>query len=252
MLAMAASVVLEALRGRLGWLMGLVLLAGVAISEFVAAISITESRDIAVMVLAAWLRLAMVFVVALFVVSSMLRDWNDKGMELVLALPISRSVYLLGRLLGYVICAAVGSAVCAALLTVHVPPVNAFAWGVSFACELLIVAAMGTLCVLTLSQVPLAMTALMGFYLLSRCMVAIELMARTPVVGGSGLIHQFITAAVTFIDWLLPDLHALARSEWLVGSAPTSVQLLSALASALVYLALILAVALFDMQRKVL
>ena len=69
----------------------------------------------------------------MFVVSSMVRDWNDKGMELVLALPISRSAYLLGRLMGYVSCALGACVLCALLLSLHVPVMLAVAWSASFA-----------------------------------------------------------------------------------------------------------------------
>lgn len=252
-LAIARSVVLEALRGRLGWLALLVLITGVALGEFVAAISITESRGIALLVLAAWLRLAMVFVLALFVVASMVRDFNDKGMELVLALPISRSAYLLGRLLGYLACALSAGVLCALLLCLHLPVAGALAWSASFTLELFIVAAMGCVCALSLVQVPAAMTALAAFYLLARAMAGIELMARSAVAGGGhGVVGELIGATVRLIDLLLPDLDALARSEWLTAAGAPLPELLSGLGIGAVYFALLVGVALFDMQRKVL
>jgi hypothetical protein len=252
LITLSGSVVLEALRGRLGWLLLLVIALGMGLAEFVAAIAITESREVAVLVLAAWLRLSVAFIVALFVVSSMVRETQDKGMELVLALPISRSAYLLGRLSGYLLCALAAGLACAATLTLHVPLTVAAAWGASFAMELLIIVAAGTLCVLTLAQVTLAMTALAAFYLLARSMEAVQLMARHPVVGGDALLQDLVRGLVQAIDWVLPELHALAPGAWLLAGEVAMAELLQGIAAAALYLLLIVAMALFDMERKVL
>ena len=76
MRAIAVVVALEAIRGRMLWLMVVFIGAGFAISQFTAQIAITESEQIAHGILAFCLRTASVFVVALFVFSSMLRDWS--------------------------------------------------------------------------------------------------------------------------------------------------------------------------------
>ena len=47
------------------------------------------------------LRVASVFLVATFVITSMVREASDKGLELLLALPMPRAVYLAGKLAGF-------------------------------------------------------------------------------------------------------------------------------------------------------
>ena len=67
-----------------------------ALAEFVGALAITESVAFKSGLLGALLRLAAVFLLSLFVITSMVRELNDKQLELVLALPIARVSYFLG------------------------------------------------------------------------------------------------------------------------------------------------------------
>lgn len=251
-LAITRVVVLEAVRGRVPWLMLLVLLAGVMLSQFAAQVAITESREIANGLLGTWLRLAAVFVVALFVVTSMVRDLNDKGMELVMALAFPRAVYLGGRLSGYAV-VAVGCAVgCTLALTPFVPWSQAAVWGTTLALELLIVAALSLLCLLTLSHVTLGMSAVIVFYLLARSIDAIRLIGTNPLSGGNRDVHGVITSMLDALAFVLPDLARFARSEWLIHAGAGASDVLAAAAQAGVYLVLLAGAALFDLQRKVL
>jgi hypothetical protein len=52
---------------------------------------VTESAQVQVSLLAAFFRFAAVFLVATFVVTSLVLEFNDKGLELVLALPLPRA-----------------------------------------------------------------------------------------------------------------------------------------------------------------
>ncbi len=250
--AVAGSVVLEARRGRVAWLLALVLAIGFALSELLASVAITESRHIASGTFGAWVRLGSVFVIGLYVVNSMVRDRVDKGLQMVLSLPVARASYIAGRLLGYAACALVTAAICGLAVTVYAPSLVALAWGLTLFFELLLVVTMAVLCVLTLSQVPLAMCALMGFYLLARSMQTIQLIASNPLLGWDGPYGAIVEDALTAIGWLLPDLHRFAPAQWLI--APTDIwsEVASLSVHAAIYLLLLVAAALFDMERKVL
>jgi hypothetical protein len=87
---------LEALRNRLMWLLGLILLTGIAVSGSLGELAVTESAQVQVALLAAFFRFAAVFLVATFVVTSLVREFNDRGLELMLALPMAG--YALGKL----------------------------------------------------------------------------------------------------------------------------------------------------------
>ena len=250
--AIARVVVLESVRGRVPWLVAAVMLGGVALSALTAEVAITESREIARGLLGAWLRLASVFVVALFVSSSVVRDFNDKGMELVLALPVPRSAWLAGRLAGYAVVALVCAAAATALLLAFVPPGQALLWGATLACELLLVSVLAVLCVLTLHQVTLALSAVLGFYLLSRVMDALVLIGSNPLVTGEQAQTPWLTRILEVIAFLLPDLDRFARAQWLIDGSATAADLGHALVQTGIYLTLLGGAALFDLQRKVL
>lgn len=250
--AITRVVVLEAVRGRVPWLMLAVLLAGVALSQFAAQVAITESREIAHGLLGAWLRVATVFVVALFVITSMVRDFSDKSMELVLALALPRAVYLGGRLSGYAVVAAGCALACTAAVALFVPPLQAAAWGATLALELLIVATLALLCLLTLNQVTLGMSAVIAFYLLARAIDALRLIGSNPLSGGDRGLHGVITAVLDGVAFVLPDLSLFARSEWLIHANASAAEVAAAAGQAAVYLLLLAGAALFDLQRKVL
>jgi len=250
-IAIARVVVLEALRGRVAWLVAVAMAVGLGLAEFSSRVAITESREIAAGVLGAWLRLAGVFLVALFVVSSVLRDWTDKGMELVLALPLPRGAWLAGRLAGYAVVALATALACTVLVTVHAPLLASLVWGATLACELVLVAALSVLCLLTLSQAPAGLSAVFAFYLLARSMDAIRLMASNPLAAGEGAAGEWMGRALDLIAFLLPDLHRFARSEWLIAGHAGWEDLARPALQCAVYLPLLVAAALFDLERKV-
>ena len=249
--AIAGVVGLEAVRGRMPWLMLAVLAVGVGIAEFTAEVAITESREIARGVLGAWLRVAVVFITALFVITSMTRDWTDKGVEMVLALALPRAVYLAGRLLGYSLVALACAAACTILIAGYVPVSTALVWGTTLGGELLVIAAMALLCMLTFNHVPLAMCVVMSFYLLARAMDAIVLISANPL-SGSGTAHALMVMTLDALAFVLPDLDRFARAEWLIHGGVAVADVGFALGQTAVYLVLLSGAALFDLQRKIL
>src|SRR5688572_27922680 len=108
---LARLCLVEARRGGLPWLAAAALAAALALAVFLSQVAITETRALQLAVLAAVLRACAVFLVAAQVAASVLREMNDKGMELMLSLPLSRPAHYLGRLAGFVACAVVLAAV---------------------------------------------------------------------------------------------------------------------------------------------
>jgi hypothetical protein len=251
-LAVARVVTLEALRGRVAWVAAACMLAGVGLAAFSAEIAITESREVARSVLGAWLRVTAVVVVVLFVATSMARDWSDKGVELVLALPLPRGVWLVGRLAGYAAVALGIAMACTGLLLVYAPPGAVLIWGATLACELLLLAAVSVLCLLTLTQPAAGLAAVFAFYLLARSMDAFRLMAASTPAAGDGAGSALAARILDVVAFLMPDLHRFARSEWLVHGGALAADLLAVVAQTLVYVTLIVAAALFDLERKAL
>ena len=104
-LSMAVTIarytLLEALRNRLLWLLIAAALGAVGLAGFLQELALTESHQLQAALLGAVLRVASVFLVATFVITSMVREASDKGLELLLALPMPRAVYLAGKLAGF-------------------------------------------------------------------------------------------------------------------------------------------------------
>ena len=126
-LTIARYTLLEALRNRLLWLLLVMAAGAVAVSGFLNELALTESRQLQAALLGAVLRLAAVFLVATFVVTSMAREANDKGLELLMALPLPRAVYLFGKLAGFGALALLPALSFGPLGLVFAPPAQAAA-----------------------------------------------------------------------------------------------------------------------------
>ena len=75
--------------------------------------------------------------------------------------------------------------------------------------------------VVVADAVPWAMSTVIGFYVLSRAMAALQLMAHEPLVGSASAAHRFIRAFVDALSSMLPELDRFTESEWLIHSAGT-------------------------------
>jgi ABC-type transport system involved in multi-copper enzyme maturation permease subunit len=249
-LPIARYTLLEALRNRLFWLALILVVTGLAVTQFLQQVAITESNQIQAALLAALLRVGAVFMLASFVVTSMVREFNDKVMELILSRPIPRSSYFFGKLGGYAMAALALAVIFSLPLALFAPVPRVALWGLSLACELLIVTSVSLFCVLTLTQVISAFAAVTAFYLLARAIGALQVIAANPLSDSMVLSQQFINLVVDAIAFLLPGLDRMTQTAWLIYSAPTPAEIMGLLAQTGVYLLLLCSAALFDLQRK--
>ncbi|MCG3202947.1 MAG: hypothetical protein NFCOHLIN_02833 [Gammaproteobacteria bacterium] len=241
---------LEARRGRLLRLMAATLLAAFLLSEIAAAAAVTESNAIRLAFLAATLRVAAVFLIASFIAGSITREQADKGSEMVLSLPLPRYVYYLGKLAGFAVIAVVIVALYAALVALHSPFTQTLLWACSLLCELLVIVALTLLCSFTFAQVPVILSAVAAFYLLSRTMEAIRLMSRGPLVDTTEPSSRLIAGIVDGIAYVLPNLDRFTPTEWLIYHSGGIGELAGIAAQSAIYLALLIAAGLFDLYRR--
>jgi len=248
-LTIARYTLLEALRNRLLWLLLVVALGAVGISGFLNELALTESRQLQAALLGALLRVAAVFLIATFVITSMVREANDKGLELLMALPLPRAVYLLGKLAGFAALAVLPAVLFGTLALFFAPPSQAALWAVSLLCECWIVAAFSLLCMLTLSQVLPALAAAFAFYLLARAIGTLQLLGHGASAAHSAG-QQALGTAIDALALLLPHLDRFTRSDWLVYHDGSAADLLAIAAQTVIYVALMAAAGLFDLYRK--
>lgn len=249
-LPIARYTLLEALRNRLLWLALILVATGLAFTQFLQQVAITESNEIQAALLASLLRIGAVFMLAGFVVTSLVREFNDKVMELILSRPLRRSSYFFGKLAGFAAVALALALIFCLPLALFAPAARVALWGLSLACELLLVAAFALFCVFSLTQVLSALAAVAGFYVLARSISALQIMAANPLTDELSLGQRVVNFVIDAIAFLLPGLDRMTQTAWLIYAAPTATEMAQLLAQTAAYALLLCGAALFDLQRK--
>ena len=247
---LAGFTLLEAARNRLFWLAATVVGVALGLAQFLNQVAITESLEIQVALLAALLRVAAVFIVATFIITSMVREANDKVTELMLSQPAPRSSYFLGKFAGYALVAVILALAFALPLALFAPTAGLAAWAALLVCELLIVTSVSLFCVISLTQVLSAFAATAGFYFLSRSMAAMQVIAGASLTSEHTFADTAINWIVDAIALLLPSLDRMSRTDWLVNAGPAMGETLGLVAQSAIYVVLIACAALFDLHRR--
>ena len=240
----------EAAQNRLLGLALLLLLASLFLAEFIGAVALTEHRAIQATLMGSVLRLGAVVVLSLFVVSTLLREQQDRALEWILSLSRHRGQYVLGKLAAYFVLAAVLAAACAGLALLYAPPAAALRWGLSLACELWLVAAFGLLLAFTFRQPVTALATLAAIYGLARAMGALLLILAEPRYAATGGMQALADAFVQALSWVLPSLYRFTDAGWLAHASSTWGDLGVVLGQTGVYLPLLAAAAAFDLYRR--
>src|ERR1700716_1671849 len=205
--------------GGLPWLALASIALALGLAAFLSQVALTESLALQASIVAALLRGRAGVLVAAQVAPSTLRELNDKVLERMLSLPLSRSTQYLGRLAGFALCGVALAAACAAPLLLWASAGPGAPWGLSLACETALVAAAALFFSMTLAQLVPAIAATAGLYVLARSMAAIQSIAGGPLADAS-LPHQMARWAVDATALLLPRLDAVTRTGWLLYGPP--------------------------------
>src|SRR2546422_4265862 len=209
----------EARRGGLVWLVLATVALALALGAFLSQLALTESRTLQAAVVAALLRVCAVFVLAAQVVASLRREIDDKRLELMLALPLSRATQYLGRFAGFPSLRAALPAAFALPALLWAEPAAVLYWGISLACELALVAAAALFFAMTLASLVPALAATAALYLLARSMSAMQAIAAGPLAEET-LAQELARRAVDAVALLLPALDRVTRTEWLLYGTP--------------------------------
>jgi len=242
--------IVESLRNRLLLLSLLVIGISFGLVEFIGDLAITEHRVTQIAILAAFLRMSAVVMLTLFVVSSTVRELHDKTLEMILAMPIRRGSYYLGKLIGFFYIAALISIILSLLLFVYADPEQVVIWTISLFLELVLVVALSLVMLFTFNQVPSALTGVFIIYGASRIATSIFLMSKYPIIAHTSIAQTFMEGFIELLTWLLPDLHRYTQTEWLTYNTADWANLLPLLVQTLIYLVFLSFIALFDFYRK--
>jgi ABC-type Na+ efflux pump permease subunit len=238
------------MRNRLLWLSLLIVAISFGMVEFIAELAITEHRQTQAAMLAAFLRLSAVVMVTLFVVTSTLRELQDKTLEMILAMPIPRSRYYLGKLSGFICISFIIAIVFSILPLLYASADQVLIWGISLFFELVLVVGLGLVMLFTFKQIPAALTGVFIIYAASRSVTSIYLMAKYPIMSTTSVSQRLMESVIESLTWVLPDLQRFTQAEWLAHGTGSFSLLLPVVAQSVIYLTLLSAIALFDFYRK--
>ena len=246
----ARYTVLEAVRTRLPLLTLSCIALLLGASFFVREIAIAESARFQIAFYASTVRFAVVFVAALYCVASIAREFQDKGLDVMLALDLPRSHYIVGKLAGFVAIALVLSVAAALPLAPLAGVPAAAAWCLSLGVEVAIVVSFAVFCAVTFNQLMPAMSVVMAFYLVARALTAMRLIGANPIAGANDLSHRVMTWLVEGLALVVPALDEWTRTAWLVDGAAAWSALPRIAAHGALFTVVVAAAAIFDMHRK--
>ena len=213
LLTLARHVLLEALRNRMCTVLGIGLGAVLMLCEFIGGVTLTETAETQAGVAAFILRLGAVFLICLLIVAGVAREFHDRSLEMLLALPLPRYVYYTGKLCGYLLTALILAALAGLPLLLYAEAGRVAVWCASLFCELAMTAA---LCLFFMgagpqSTVPLGMTA--ACYLLARTLGSMQLISRSPLLEDGTWTQETARILLDLAGLLLPRLDAYTRTE---------------------------------------
>jgi|SoiMethySBSTD1v2_1073268.scaffolds.fasta_scaffold87145_2 ABC-type transport system involved in multi-copper enzyme maturation permease subunit len=241
---------LEAVRTHFALLAVVIIAVTVAASFFVRELAVTESARFQTAFYAAGVRFAMVFVASLYAIASISREFQDKGLDVTLALDLPRSHYIVGKLVGFLAIAIALSIFAALPLIAFAGPEGALQWGASLAFELAIVVALSLFCVVTFNTLMPAASLVFAFYVLARSLSAIRLMSANPIVDADAPSQHVMSAVVEGLALVVPALDRWTQTVWLLGEPPPWSGIALLAGQSLVFVTVLAAAAVFDMQRK--
>jgi ABC-type Na+ efflux pump permease subunit len=250
LLTIAKYSIWEAIRDKFLVFIFMGVVAFLCLSLFIGELAIMESAKMQSALLASTLRLFSVFTMGLFVITSMVREFNDKGFELILSHPVPRSSYYFGKFTGFSVVALLIAILSACCLILYAPLNATLIWSFSLFCELLIIISLSLLCLFSFNSITISFSVVMAFYILSRTIETIQLISDSPILALGSMSHKFMNGLLDLIAYLIPNLNDFTQTEWLVYQTNFNESMLIIIGQTLIYVVLLSCVALFDLYRK--
>ncbi len=239
----------EMLRNRSVWLCLGGALAVASVAAFAGALALTEHQEIAINTLAPLTRLCCIAMVAMLSTTSLVRDLQERTCLLMLAAPMSRCSWLLGKWAGLALAAAVSAVLFAIPILVLQTNLGGLIWTMSLVLEAVLVTALVVAAALSFKQVPATLFATASFYLAARVIGLAKLLNDRAPLELTGV----QTMGNTIIDGLallLPRLDLVTSTTWLSSSAPMFSDLALVAGQVALYCSLALSAASIDFTRK--
>jgi hypothetical protein len=243
---------IEASRRRFVLLYATAILLSIVISLYAASLSMLEKQQTMAAFYGFSVRLFGAGLVAAWVIMTEARSLDQAHSPLFFSLPLGRTQYLLARLCGYAAVAAVAQlAVTLPLLALPVSTPTVLAWAASAGCELLIVVMLALTLVLIFPQPVACLFLFAVIYLFARCSGEFWRHSDALLSGQAALGEQIIAWPLKLITYLVPRLEDFAGASWLLRDAVPDMTLRNVTLETAIYVALLLAIAVERIRRRV-
>ena len=236
---------------RLFGLLGILLLIAFLASGFVFELAIINSEQIAIALLADFLRYSLALLILLLITSNVAEDFEYRQFERLLTMPISRWQYIIAQLMVVAVTAFILVLPAFLALSYFASYDIAIYWAIALWLELLLVGLIGFLAILSLEKIPPAVFLTLAVYFLSKLSGLISQMLDESVrLSDQSLANQFAEFIFNGILHVLPGLESFARNDVFFEDLEMQVILLTQFQSVSVYSVFIIMVCLIDFYRK--
>lgn len=245
---------LTALRSKLFLGLATLLLFAIALSLFLGSTALVEQAHSTLIYAANSSRFILVVGLIIFICNHVHHALESKEIDFLLTTPISRTYFICGYWLSFIIIALYITIPVATILTMlgyymmdSIPLSYYLVWALSLFGELAIILAFSLTAALILRSSISAILGSMAFYILARMMAFFNYVQyNTEMHGNSqGLLVDYI---LTPISMLLPRLDLFSKSSWLI--YPPDTLPINWLIQCAIYIPLLLAMATIDINKK--
>jgi len=239
-------ILLTAQRDFLFFALAICVLAAVALSMFLGTNTVTEQSETAMVFAASVVRGVLILGLTIFTAFSISRFFENREIDLMLVRPVSRAKFVLSFWIGFSMIALLFVVFSSIILYLFsTPNLEGFLfWSTSLLLETMIVLALTMAAALILRSAVSAVLLSLAFYILARLSGFILMIVTKP---GPETIQNKIFMGVSSV---IPRLDFFAKTEWLVYGVSNGTDVIHYMLQAVVFIALLLAIAIYDFQRK--
>jgi hypothetical protein len=240
-------IILTALRDRLFAALFALLTVTVGLSMFLGGTSISEQLQVAVVFAAAAGRLVLVLGLTIFAAFHIQALFETREVEAILARSISRARFVISYWLGLTALAVFVASVFALVIVIFAGfSIAAFVWAATLVAECAIVLAIALFAGLMLERATSTVLFTLGFYALARLMGFLVAIRETTT---SSLFSDIVKFSLDAVLLFVPRLDLFAQTQFLVYADSKFDPAFSVLQTVL-FIALVLSAAIFDLKRK--
>ncbi|MBY0511316.1 MAG: hypothetical protein K2P94_14330 [Rhodospirillaceae bacterium] len=240
-------VVITAFRDRFFSGLFLLLALSTALSIFLAGTALSEQLQMAIAFVAGAGRIVLVLGLTIFAAFHMQALFETREVEAILARAISRAQFVLAYWIGLSVLAIILAGAFAAVLWVIAGATfGTFLWAITLLAECIVVVAVAVFAGLMLERATPTVMFTMGFYALARLMgffVGIRETVENTAV------NTVITRGLDVVLLFIPRLDLMAQTQWII-YGPESADVGFLALQVVLFLALVLLAATFDLSRK--